>query len=66
MVIGHDTNCFEIKEGMTCSFTLNGEYYIGVVTYEESEYAYCFEMEDDRFPSLYMHRADPGSIRIIQ
>lgn len=63
--IGYDNQQEKLKIGDICSFKINKINYEGIITYDESEFAFIFEMEDDKFPCVFMCKADLGSIKKI-
>lgn len=65
-VIGKDSNGYDLHLGDCCSFEIDNEKYIGVITYCEEEFAYCFEINDDNFLEVFMHIVDYCSIEKIR
>lgn len=63
MTIGYDKNGEELDLLDLCSFTIDNKEYEGIIKYNENDYAYGFEMLDDRFPYVIMYRVDFGSIK---
>ena len=62
-VIGHDSRGYDLHLGDCCRFKINNDSYIGVITYCEEEFSYCFEMDEDNFPEILMRKVDFGSIK---
>jgi hypothetical protein len=65
MLVGYDKNGQILDLGDICNFKIDNVNYEGMITYDEMEFAYTFEMEDDSFPSVFMKKADLGSIEKI-
>lgn len=63
--VGLDKNDTKLQLGDICVFTIDNVKYEGMVMYDESEFAFVFEMRDDKFPSVLMRKADLGSIEKI-
>lgn len=60
--VGYDSTGTKLNDGDLCTFKIDGVEKTGIICYDNASYAYCFDMEDDTFPSVYMHRADYGTI----
>ena len=60
--LGVDRKGKKLEIGDICSFTINEREYRGIIVYEDSEFAFCFDMDSDFFPSVKMCRVDIGSI----
>lgn len=65
MHIGYDNKGQKLDLGDICKFTINKQEKIGMITYSDTDFAYCLDMLDDSFPSIYMHKTDVGSIEKI-
>ena len=63
--VGFDKKNDKLQIGDICTFTINKVKYEGMIMYDEDVFAYVFEMEDDKFPSVFMLKADLGSIEKI-
>lgn len=63
--IGYDNNNNKLEIGDICSFKIDKIQYEGMIEYDESEFAFIFNMKDDNFPCVLMHKADLGSIKRI-
>lgn len=62
MNIGIDKNNNKLELGDICKFAINNKEYEGMIDYSEEDFAYIFEMKDDKFPSILMNKVDFGSI----
>jgi len=67
MPVGTDKYGYDINEGDYCRFKFNKKSYIGKIDYCEDDYAYCFDLdkEVDTIISLYMHKAEIGTIELL-
>jgi hypothetical protein len=65
MKIGYDNKGQELQMCDVCKFTIDKVEYKGMIVYDDQEYAFMFEMLDDTFPSVYMHKVDSSSIEKI-
>lgn len=63
--VGFDKNGAKLNIGDICSFNIDKEKYEGIIMYDEDVYAFVFEMKDDKFPAVYMLKADLDSIEKI-
>lgn len=63
--VGFDKNNVKLQIGDICTFTIDKVKYEGMIMYDEDVFAYIFEMKDDKFPSVYMMKADLDSIEKI-
>jgi hypothetical protein len=63
--VGYGKNNVKLDIGDICTFTINKVKYEGMIMYDEDVFAYVFEMKDDKFPSVYMLKADLDSIEKI-
>ena len=64
-MIGYGKNNVKLDIGDICTFTIKKVKYEGMIMYDEDVFAYVFEMKDYKFPSVYMLKADLGSIEKI-
>jgi len=63
--IGFDNEQNKLQLGDICTFKINRIEYEGMIGYSDIDFAYTFEMKYDTFPSVYMMKADLGSINKI-
>lgn len=55
----------KLQVGDICAFKIDKKQYEGMIMYDEDVFAFVFEMEDDKFPCVYMLKADLDSIEKI-
>ena len=65
MILGYDNKHQELNIGDICKFKIGTIEYEGMVVYDDSEFAYVFEMKEDNFPCVFMNKANLGSIEKI-
>lgn len=63
--IGFDAQGNKLQLGDICEFKFKNKDLEGIIIYDESSYAFAFEMKDDNFPMLLMKNANFDSIKKI-
>ena len=65
--VGYDNIGNKLEVGDICSFKLEGESHEreGIIMYSEDYFAFCFDMNEDQFPSVLMCKAELGTIKKI-
>lgn len=66
--IGFDNKGNKLQIGDICRFKLDKVDMEGIISYDDTEFAYTFDINSEiyqRLVSIYMHRVDVGSIEKI-
>ena len=65
--VGYDSVGNKLQTGDICSFKLENESHEreGIIVYSEDYFAFCFDMNDNQFPSVLMSKVELGTIKKI-